>query len=35
MDVLEVCKTAVGGIDAIYFINYGDMGAITYDATLY
>jgi hypothetical protein len=30
---LEVCKTAVGGIDAIYFINYGDMGAITYDAT--
>ena len=29
---LEVCKTAVGGIDAIYFINYGDMGAITYDA---
>ena len=30
---LEVCKTAVGGIDAIYFINYGDMGTITYDAT--
>jgi hypothetical protein len=21
---LEVCKDAVGGIDAIYFINYGD-----------
>jgi hypothetical protein len=30
---LEVCQTAVGGIDAIYFINYGDMDAITYDAT--
>ena len=21
---LEVCKDAVGGIDAVYFINYGD-----------
>ena len=21
---LEVCKDAVGGIDAIYFVNYGD-----------
>jgi hypothetical protein len=30
---LEVCKTAVGGIDAIYFINYGEMGTITYDPT--
>jgi hypothetical protein len=29
----EVCKTSVGGIDAIYFINYDDMDAITYDAT--
>ena len=29
----EVCKTAVGGIDAIYFINYGEMDVITYDAT--
>ena len=27
----EVCKTAVGGIDAIYFINYGEMDVITYD----
>jgi hypothetical protein len=29
----EVCKTAVGGIDAIYFINYGEMDVITYDST--
>jgi hypothetical protein len=29
----EVCKTAVGGIDAIYFINYGEMDVITYDVT--
>ena len=28
---LEVCKTAVGGIDAIYFVNYADYTAITYD----
>lgn len=27
---LEVCKTAVGGIDAIYFVNYGDYSGITY-----
>jgi len=26
----EVCKEFVGGIKSIYFINYGDMGAITY-----
>lgn len=30
----EVCKEFVGGIKAIYFINYGTMGAITYDATV-
>ena len=31
---LEVCKDAIGGIDAIYFINYGIESAdITYDAT--
>lgn len=30
---LEVCKTAVGGIDAIYFVNFGDITGITYDAT--
>ena len=31
---LEVCKDAVGGIDAVYFINYGDYAYptdITYD----
>jgi len=28
---LEVCKDVVGGIDAIYFINYGDYSAINYD----
>ncbi len=27
----EVCKEFVGGIKSIYFINYGDLGAITYD----
>ena len=27
---LEVCKTAVGGIDAIYFVNFGDYSGITY-----
>jgi hypothetical protein len=27
---LEVCKTAVGGIDAIYFVNFGDMSTIAY-----
>ena len=26
----EVCKEFVGGIKSIYFINYGDLGAITY-----
>lgn len=30
---LEVCKTAVGGIDAIYFVNFGDYTGITYDGT--
>jgi hypothetical protein len=27
----ESCKEFVGGIKSIYFINYGDLGAITYD----
>ena len=27
------CKDVVGGIKAVYFINYGDLGAITYDVT--
>ena len=29
----EVCKDSVGGLKAVYFVNYGDLGAITYDAT--
>lgn len=28
---LEVCKDAVGGIDAVYFVNYNDYTSITYD----
>lgn len=30
---LEVCKDSVGGLKAVYFVNYGEMGAITYDGT--
>jgi len=30
---LEPCKDSVGGINAVYFVNYGDIGAITYDST--
>jgi len=30
---LEVCKDSVGGLKNVYFVNYGDMGAITYDVT--
>lgn len=33
---LEVCKDAVGGLDAIYFINFGDFNPevdVTYDNT--
>ena len=30
----EVCKEFVGGIKSIYFINYGTLGAITYDSTV-
>lgn len=30
---LEPCKDSVGGLKAIYFVNFGDLGAITYDAT--
>ena len=29
----EVCKDTVGGLEAIYFINYGDITAKTYDVT--
>ena len=30
---LEECKESVGGITAVYFVNKGDLGAITYDLT--
>ena len=29
----EPCKDVVGGIRAIYFADFGELGAITYDAT--
>ena len=28
---LEVCKDAIGGIDAVYFVNFNDYTGITYD----
>ena len=28
---LEVCKDTVSGIDAVYFVNFGDYTGITYD----
>jgi len=30
----EPCKDSVGGISAVYFVNYGDMGAITYSTAV-
>ena len=27
------CKDSIGGIEAVYFMNYDDLGAITYDGT--
>jgi len=30
---LETCKDSVGGLKAVYFVNYGEMGTITYDGT--
>ena len=30
---LEVCKDSVGGLKNVYFVNYGELGAITYDVT--
>tara|TARA_R110000796_G_scaffold57132_2_gene131972 strand:+ start:1218 stop:1745 length:528 start_codon:yes stop_codon:yes gene_type:complete len=30
---LEPCKDSVGGLNAIYFVNFGDLGDITYDVT--
>ena len=29
---LEPCKDSVGGINAVYFVNYGELGSITYGA---
>ena len=28
---LEPCKNSIGGLKAVYFVNFGDLGAITYD----
>ena len=30
---LEPCKDSVGGLNAVYFVNKGDLGAVTYDST--
>ena len=30
---LKPCKDSVGGIQAVYFINYGDLGPVTYNAS--
>jgi hypothetical protein len=30
---LEVCKDSVGGLKAVYFVNYGDATGYTYDGT--
>lgn len=30
---IEPCKSSVGGLDAIYFINDGDLTGVTFDAT--
>ena len=30
---LKPCKDSVGGVKALYFVNYGDLGNITYDST--
>jgi len=29
----EPCKDSVGGLDKVYFVNYGTLGDITYDTT--
>ena len=29
----EPCKDSVGGINAVYFVNYGDITSVTYDST--
>jgi hypothetical protein len=30
---IEPCKDSVGGLKSLYFVNYGDLGTITYDTT--
>lgn len=30
---LEPCKNSVGGLKAVYFVNFGDLGAIAYNVT--
>lgn len=30
---LEPCKDSVGGLKAVYFVNYGDITGVTYDNT--
>ena len=30
---IEPCKDSVGGLNAVYFINKGSIGTVTYDAT--
>ena len=30
---LEPCKNSIGGLRAVYFANFGELGAITYDLT--
>jgi len=30
---IEPCKDSVGGLKNLYFVNYGDLGTITYDVT--
>ena len=30
---LKPCKDSVGGLKAVYFINYGDLGTVTFDST--
>jgi len=30
---VEPCKDSVGGLKNLYFVNYGDLGTITYDVT--
>jgi hypothetical protein len=30
---IEPCKDSVGGLKALYFLNYGDFASVTYDVT--